>query len=85
MQPMIEWLENCYGEGILNENNTGLPLSKMGSAEFIETLTRKIALREGFGDVLAQRHFKGRRDAGEKSAGTGQYQRPYPGQRDQRL
>jgi aldehyde:ferredoxin oxidoreductase len=62
MQPLIEWLGNCYREGILTEKDTGLPLSKIGSAEFIEALTRKMAYREGFGDVLA----KGTRKAAEQ-------------------
>lgn len=39
--------------GILNEQNTGLPLSKMGSLEFFQSLTEKIARREGFGEVMA--------------------------------
>ncbi len=54
MQGMIEWLARCYKEGILHNNDTGLPLSEIGGPEFIETLTRKIARREGFGDVLAR-------------------------------
>jgi aldehyde:ferredoxin oxidoreductase len=54
MAPLISWLVECYREGIISETQTGLPLSKVGSAEFIEELTRKIALREGFGDVLAK-------------------------------
>jgi aldehyde:ferredoxin oxidoreductase len=54
MQPLIDWLAGCYREGVLTEEATGLPLSKIGSAEFIETLTRKIGLREGFGDMLAE-------------------------------
>jgi aldehyde:ferredoxin oxidoreductase len=58
MQPMIEWLIECYEQGILTEKDTGLPLSEIGSAEFIEILTRKIALREGFGELLAQGTIK---------------------------
>ncbi|OGO30360.1 MAG: hypothetical protein A2Z29_09885 [Chloroflexi bacterium RBG_16_56_11] len=54
MQSMIEFLEACYEEGLVDENKTGLPLSKIGGPEFIETLTRKIAFREGFGEVLAR-------------------------------
>jgi aldehyde:ferredoxin oxidoreductase len=54
MQPMIEWLYRCRVADILNDENTGLPMSKLGSAEFIEELTRKISFREGFGDLLAQ-------------------------------
>jgi len=51
---MISWLHLCYQAGILTDESTGIPLSKLGSAEFIETLTRKIAFREGFGDLLAR-------------------------------
>ncbi len=65
IQPMIEWLGKCYQEGILSEEATGIPLSKIGSAEFMEVLTKKIALREGFGDWLAQGTIK----AAEKVGG----------------
>ncbi len=51
---MMQWLSKCHQAGILTDENTGIPLSKQGSLEFIETLVRKIALREGIGDVLAQ-------------------------------
>jgi aldehyde:ferredoxin oxidoreductase len=51
---MISWLHLCHQAGILTDESTGIPISKLGSAEFIETLTRKIAFREGFGDLLAQ-------------------------------
>jgi len=51
---MIGWLQECYKAGIVSEESTGLPLSRMGSLEFIETLVRKVSLREGFGDLLAQ-------------------------------
>ena len=54
MAPLILWLIDCHREGIINEKETGLPLSRAGSPEFIETLTRKIAYREGFGGVLAE-------------------------------
>lgn len=53
MQPMVTWLGNCYREGLLDEKNTGLPLDKIGSMDFIEKLTGMIARREGFGDLLA--------------------------------
>ena len=54
MQPLVEWISRCYSAGILSEEETGLPLSEIGSARFIETLVRKISFREGFGDVLAR-------------------------------
>ena len=55
LEPLIIWLDLCYKAGILSENETGLPLSKIGSGsiEFIETLVKKISYREGFGDILA--------------------------------
>lgn len=51
---MIMWLSRCSKAGILTDENTGIPLSKIGSFEFIETLVKKIAFRDGFGDILAQ-------------------------------
>jgi len=51
---MISWLQRCYEAGILNDSNTGIPISKIGSLEFIETLVKKISFRDGFGDILAQ-------------------------------
>jgi len=54
MAAIIKWLKDGYDASVLTEANTGLPLSKYGSWEFIETLVKKISLREGFGDVLAQ-------------------------------
>jgi aldehyde:ferredoxin oxidoreductase len=51
---LIAWLAQCFKKGILNDENTGIPLSKLGSLEYIETLVRKIALREGIGEALAQ-------------------------------
>lgn len=50
---IIEWLRRCGKTGILNDENTGIPISELGSHEFIEILLRKIAFREGFGDILA--------------------------------
>lgn len=67
MQPMIAWLSNCYRQGILGDGDTGLPLSKIGSLEFIEELTRKIALREEFGDLLARGTIKTAEQVGPKA------------------
>lgn len=54
LEPMISWLDRCYRAGILNESETGLPLSAIGSADFIETLVKKISFRKDFGDILAR-------------------------------
>ncbi|MFC1944732.1 aldehyde ferredoxin oxidoreductase N-terminal domain-containing protein [Chloroflexota bacterium] len=53
IQPIIIWLSRCYRAGILTDESTGIPLSKLGSYEFVESLVRKISLREDFGDTLA--------------------------------
>ena len=53
IEATIYWLQRCYKAGILTDENTGIPISKLGSLEFIETLVRKISFREDFGDVLA--------------------------------
>jgi aldehyde:ferredoxin oxidoreductase len=49
----IKWLDRCRKAGLVSDESTGLPLSKIGSLEFIEALVRKIALREGIGDLMA--------------------------------
>ena len=67
MQPIINWLNLCYQEGVLTEDDTGLSLSKIGSAEFIEDLTRKIAFRESFGDLLARGILKAAEELGPKA------------------
>jgi len=53
-ETMIMWLSRCYQAGVLTEEQTGLPLSRLGSREFIETLLRTVSHRDGFGDVLAE-------------------------------
>jgi aldehyde:ferredoxin oxidoreductase len=54
IEGMVTWLERCHQAGLLTEKDTKLPLDKIGSMDFMETLTKSIALRQGFGDVLAQ-------------------------------
>lgn len=51
---MISWLHLCHQAGVLSDESTGIPISSIGSLDFIESLVRKIALREGFGELLAQ-------------------------------
>ncbi len=50
---MISWLHACYEAGILTEKDTGLPLSRIGTREFIEQLVKMMSFREGFGEVLS--------------------------------
>jgi len=54
LESMIDWLYACYQSGEFTEKETGLPLSKIGTREFLEKLLHSIAYREGFGDVLAE-------------------------------
>ena len=54
IEPLIIWLRRCAQAGILTDEKTGIPISKFGSLEFIESVVKKISLREGFGDILAQ-------------------------------
>jgi aldehyde:ferredoxin oxidoreductase len=51
---LIAWLDKSFSQGMLREDETGLPLSKIGSLEFIEALTDITAKRKGFGDLLSQ-------------------------------
>ena len=50
---LIMWLSRCHKAGVLTDENTGIPLSKLGSLEFIDSLVKKVSLRDGFGDTLA--------------------------------
>lgn len=53
MSTLIGWLGASHREGLLGGMANDLKMSEAGRPEFIEALTRKIALREGFGDILA--------------------------------
>ncbi len=54
LEPMIAWLYACRREGIYTDENTGLPLSQIGTRYFLEKLLHAIANREGFGNMLAE-------------------------------
>ena len=53
METMIAFLVRAARAGIVTEENSGLPLSAIGSIEFFEKLIHMISFREGFGDILA--------------------------------
>ena len=53
IEALVRWLEKCVEAGVLSDSQTGLPLSKIGSYEFIEILVKKIAHREGIGEILS--------------------------------
>ena len=54
LEQMLAWLYRCHRAGIAIEERLGLPMSQLGSVEFIENLVKMIALRQGFGDALAR-------------------------------
>ena len=54
IEPLIMWLAMCHSAGILTEEETGIPFSRIGSLEFIDTLVKKISYRDGIGDILAE-------------------------------
>jgi len=54
MSNIIHWLYECFKEGVLSEEETTLPLSKIGSLEFFEALVDQIVDKKGFGELLAQ-------------------------------
>ena len=66
---ILLWLRRCHRAGILTDEAAGMPISRLGSAEFIEVLLRKMAFREGFGDILAQGIERATRHVGQGSWG----------------
>jgi aldehyde:ferredoxin oxidoreductase len=67
LQNMVDWLYACYKSGALTEAETGLPLSRIGTREFLEKLLYVIAHREGFGDILAEGLMRVRDKVSEKA------------------
>jgi aldehyde:ferredoxin oxidoreductase len=67
MTSIIDWLHDCYRAGALTERETGLPLSKIGTAEFLEKLMHAIIHREGIGELLAEGLYRGSRKAPAKA------------------
>ena len=67
LEVMVLWLWRCFQSGIITEETTGIPISKAGSLEFIETLVKKLALREGFGEILARGTLKAAESLGPKA------------------
>lgn len=64
---LLMWLDKCLENGILTEKEIELPVSQMGSIEFLETMIKKISYREGFGDVLAEGAIRASEIVGKES------------------
>ncbi len=54
IQNLLLWLEACYFTGVLTDEQTGLTFKDIGTYGFAEQLISMIALRRGFGDILAE-------------------------------
>ena len=50
---VIAWAMECYEKGLLTKEDTGIEL-EWGDAEAMKEVIRRIAFREGFGDLLAE-------------------------------
>ncbi|MFH1834088.1 MAG: aldehyde ferredoxin oxidoreductase N-terminal domain-containing protein [bacterium] len=48
------WARLLIDAALWTEENTGLPVDKMGSSEFFRAYLKKVAYREGIGDALAE-------------------------------
>jgi aldehyde:ferredoxin oxidoreductase len=62
---LIHWLHECFQKGVLDEKETGLPLSKIGSLEFINCLVEQIVQMKGFGELLAEGTRRASRELGK--------------------
>jgi aldehyde:ferredoxin oxidoreductase len=82
LQHMVDWLYACYRDGVLTERDTGLPLSKIGTREFLEKLLHSIAYRHGFGDVLAEGMMRASTEVPEKVSARFPYTLAPVGQHD---
>ena len=67
VETMIMWLSRCHQANVLTEEQTGLPLSRIGSLEFIEKLVTGLARRSGFGDLLARGTHAAAEATGERA------------------
>ncbi|MDD5082570.1 MAG: aldehyde ferredoxin oxidoreductase N-terminal domain-containing protein [Dehalococcoidales bacterium] len=54
---MLTWLETLYNRGLLGRGkhiDTDLDFTKLGTEEFVRDYLRKLAFREGIGNILAE-------------------------------
>lgn len=67
IEAVIYWLVRCGKSGALTEEETGLPLTQIGSLEFFDAMIKKIAFRDGIGDLLADGVYKAAQRLGKDS------------------
>ena len=64
---IVGWLHRCYNKGYLTEEETGLPLSEIGTRHFFDKLLQLISYRNGFGDILAEGLYRVRNQVNESA------------------
>jgi len=69
MGSILSFLYKCGERGILNDKDTGIPLSEIGSLEFIENLVDIIINRKGLGDLLAEGTIRAGKQIGDSCTG----------------
>ncbi len=67
LRSVINWLYACYQANSLTEEETGLPLSKIGTLGFLEKLLHSITYREGLGKYLAEGLVRASEQISEKA------------------
>jgi aldehyde:ferredoxin oxidoreductase len=77
VQSIVEWLLRCHAEGVITEAESGLPLAKVGSLEFIQTLLDKIVWGEDFGALLAKGAWDAARERGAAARALFRRNDPY--------
>ena len=81
----LAWAAECFEKGILTKEETGgLDLSWGNGADFLE-LTRQIAERRGFGDILADGSFNAAQKLGRGMEYVVHVGKEEPGMHDPRL
>jgi aldehyde:ferredoxin oxidoreductase len=70
---LIAWVMECFEKGILTTRDTdGLEVT-WGNTEAVRKILKKIAQREGIGDMLAEGVMRASRKVGGKASGMGIY------------
>ncbi len=68
---VIGWLMTCFEKGLIDETDTDGLQVKLGDEQVVLSLLKKIALREGIGDILAEGVYRASHIIGK---GTERYQ-----------
>lgn len=77
MEQTLAWLYRCHRAGLPIEEKLGMSMSKLGSPEFMDNLTRSIAMREGIGELLAGGLMRAAGSLGEQWASLVKHPDPY--------